>query len=100
MTLRIPSNTPNKSAEHWTIDYRETGPALANATMYKANPMLSKFGGLAVGVPGELRGFEEAHRRWGKLNWSRLVQPSVDLAAGWKVSVELGRRMHVSPTLC
>jgi gamma-glutamyltranspeptidase len=99
MTLRIPSNTSNNSAEYWTIDFRETGPVLANTTMYKDSPKLSKFGGLSVGVPGELRGFEEAHRRWGKLNWSRLVQPSVDLAAGWRVGKELGRRIHVSLTL-
>ncbi|KAA1471669.1 gamma-glutamyltranspeptidase [Dentipellis sp. KUC8613] len=93
MTVRVP--TPEGASEVWTIDFRETGPALANATMYVGDPKASLFGGLAVGVPGELRGLEAAHTRWGKLPWSRLVQPSVDLAAGWKVGIELGRRLEL-----
>jgi gamma-glutamyltranspeptidase / glutathione hydrolase / leukotriene-C4 hydrolase len=82
MTVRIPPSSQNLSSEVWTVDFRETAPALANTTMYKHDPTLSMFGGLAVGVPSELRGLEEAHRRWGKLPWSRLVQPSVELASG------------------
>lgn len=96
MTVRVPPATPNASSEVWSIDFREIGPALANATMYVDNPIASVFGGLSIGVPGELRGLEEAHKRWGKLPWARLVQPNVDLAAGWTVGIELGRRINVS----
>lgn len=95
MTVRIPPAAPNTSSTVWTIDYRETAPALANATMYANDPNSSRYGGLSVGVPGELRGLEEAHRRWGTLPWSRLVQPSVKLASGWTVGKELGRRIPV-----
>ena len=37
-------------------------------------------GGLAVAVPGELAGYWAAHQRYGRLPWSRLVQPAVKLA--------------------
>jgi len=96
MTVRLPPSTPGGKSEVWVIDYRETAPALANATMYEKGPIKSKFGGLAVGVPGEVVGLAEAHMRWGKLPWRRLVQPSADLASGWAVGKELGRRIHVS----
>ena len=96
MVVRLPPPAPDGKSEVWTIDFRETAPALANATMYKKHPIKSKFGGLAVAVPGEVRGLAEAHMRWGKLPWRRLVQPSADLASGWAVGKELGLRIHVS----
>jgi gamma-glutamyltranspeptidase / glutathione hydrolase / leukotriene-C4 hydrolase len=95
MTVRIPPSGPNASSEVYMIDFRETAPALANATMYKDDPGASLFGGLSVAVPGELVGLEEAHKRWGRLPWKRLVQPSVDLAKGWKIDKELGKRIPV-----
>ncbi|KAJ1020088.1 hypothetical protein NDA16_004368 [Ustilago loliicola] len=61
--------------------------------MYVGRVPRAQFGGLAVGVPGELRGLEEAHRRFGKLSWQRLVQPSVELARSSRVSKELARRL-------
>ena len=95
MTVRIPPASPNVSSEVWTIDFRETAPALANETMFVDDPRKAMFGGLSVGIPGEVHGLAEAHNRWGSLPWSRLVQPSVDLAAGWHVGKELGIRLPV-----
>ncbi|KAF8502165.1 gamma-glutamyltranspeptidase [Russula emetica] len=95
MVVRLPPSAPNGTSEVWNIDFRETAPALANATMYEKHPMKARFSGLAVAVPGEVRGLAEAHMRWGKLPWLRLVQPSADLAAGWAVSKELGRRINL-----
>ena len=95
MTVRLPPSVPGGESEVWTIDFRETAPALANATMFVEDPIKAVFGGLAIAVPGEVRGLAEAHTRWGKLPWRRLVQPSVDLATGWTVGKELGRRIHV-----
>lgn len=94
MTVRIPPKEPGGFSEVFTLDYRETAPELASKAMYVNDSSAAKYGGLAVGVPGELRGFEEAHRRWGHLSWHRLVQPSVELAAEWTVDVELARRIQ------
>lgn len=96
MTVRLPPNSTHNQSEVWTIDFRETAPALANTTMFKDDPYTSKFGGLSVAVPGEVRGLEEAHRRWGTMSWERLVMPSVELAEGWRVDRELARRIKVS----
>lgn len=44
-------------------------------------------GGLAIGVPGEVKGLEEAWRMFGRLPWAELVQPSIEIARnGFKVS--------------
>ena len=96
MTVRIPPSTANGTSEVFTIDFRETAPALSNKTMYVDDPLASRWGGLAVGVPGELRGLEEAHKRWGTVPWKDLVKPAADLAKGWTVQTELERRIEVS----
>jgi len=85
---------PNDTAH--TIDFRETAPSGANATMFLKNPSSSMWGGLAVGVPGEIRGMAEAHRRWGKLPWRSVFEPSVKLAARFRVTKALAERLQVS----
>ncbi|KAI4456649.1 gamma glutamyl transpeptidase [Holotrichia oblita] len=43
---------------------------------------------LAVGVPGELRGYWSAYQRFGKLPWKDLIQPSIDLCEqGYKITI-------------
>ncbi|KAL1748659.1 gamma-glutamyltranspeptidase [Schizophyllum fasciatum] len=93
MTVRLPPKEEGGESEVWTINYRETAPAAANTTMFEDNPMASRFGGLASAVPGEILGLETAHQMWGKLPWKRLVEPAAELAAGWEVDRELGRRL-------
>ncbi|EIN11894.1 gamma-glutamyltranspeptidase [Punctularia strigosozonata HHB-11173 SS5] len=94
MTIRIPPALADGiSSEVWTIDFRETAPAASNESMYVSDPNLARFGGLSVGVPGELRGLQEAHNRWGKLSWSQVVMPAAELALGWPVSKELALRI-------
>ncbi|KAF8909841.1 gamma-glutamyltranspeptidase [Mucidula mucida] len=93
MTVRIPPAHANASSEVFNIDFREMAPSASYPDMYPPGTDTSRFGGLSVAVPGELRGLEEAHKRWGTLPWKRLVQPAVDLAAGWEVDVELGKRI-------
>ena len=79
-----------------SIDYRETSPSGSHADMYvKPGPAASKIGGLAVGVPGELRGFHEAYtRHGGGVSWERLFAPNIELCEkGWRVPAELDRRL-------
>ncbi|XP_076010250.1 gamma-glutamyltransferase 5a [Genypterus blacodes] len=66
------------------INARETVPKTFNPDLLKkctktwatAMQPVSQW----VGVPGELRGYEEAHRLYGKLPWASLFQPTIQLA--------------------
>ncbi|XP_013793202.1 gamma-glutamyltranspeptidase 1-like, partial [Limulus polyphemus] len=47
--------------------------------------------GLAVAVPGELKAYWLAHQKYGRLNWSDLVEPSVKISRdGFTVGKHLG----------
>ena len=50
MTVRIPPSTANGTSEVFTIDFRETAPALSNKTMYVDDPLASRWGGRADGI--------------------------------------------------
>lgn len=63
-----------------SIDFRETAPAAAFRDMFKNNFLGSIFGGLASGIPGEIKGLHYIHKRYGSLPWSTLLQPAIILA--------------------
>ncbi|KAK0509172.1 hypothetical protein JMJ35_008543 [Cladonia borealis] len=72
------------------IDFREIAPAAAFEDMYNDNVNLSLYGGLASGVPGELRGLEYLHQGYGKLPWAQVMQPAIKLArCGFTVTQDL-----------
>ncbi|KAJ1916811.1 hypothetical protein IWQ60_007987 [Tieghemiomyces parasiticus] len=62
------------------VDFRETAPAAATVDMYQDDITLAQVGGLAVAVPGEIRGFALAHHRYGRLPWADLFRPAIRLA--------------------
>lgn len=78
-----------------TIDYREAAPAAAHENMYKGNLEGAVRGGLSVAVPGELRGLEYLHKKYGLLPWRAVVNPAVHLARnGLNVTEDLVRYMN------
>ncbi|KAE8367894.1 gamma-glutamyltranspeptidase [Aspergillus caelatus] len=84
---------PNGSYEF--IDFRETAPAAAFEDMFKNNTDGSTSGGLASGVPGEVRGLEYLHKKYGFLPWSTVMQPAIQTAReGFPVGHDLVRYMN------
>jgi gamma-glutamyltranspeptidase/glutathione hydrolase len=67
-------------------DGRETAPETATANQFQHADGTPKaffdamVGGLSVGVPGQLRLFEQVHRAHGKLPWKTLFEPTIQLA--------------------
>ncbi len=84
-----------------TINGRETAPAAATPGRFtdaqgKPLPFLKAMpGGKSVGVPGNLRLMEMAHKKWGKLRWAALFQPAIKLAKdGFVVNATLAMRLQ------
>ncbi|KAI4497650.1 hypothetical protein M0802_007190 [Mischocyttarus mexicanus] len=68
------------TASAYVLNARDRAPLLANATMYSGKPEeASSIGPLSIAVPGEVAGYWEAHKRFGKLPWADLFQPSIEL---------------------
>uniref|UniRef100_A0A8C3W8V9 Glutathione hydrolase 5 proenzyme n=1 Tax=Catagonus wagneri TaxID=51154 RepID=A0A8C3W8V9_9CETA len=81
------------------INARETVPASHVAGLLnqckRAQPLGT--GAQWIGVPGELRGYAEAHRRHGRLPWAQLFQPTIELLRGdLRVPHILGQFLHSS----
>ncbi|KAI4941184.1 hypothetical protein J4E91_010975 [Alternaria rosae] len=88
MLVRAPNGT------YEFIDFRETAPAAAFEDMYKNNEDASINGGLASGIPGELRGLQHLHENYGVLPWATVLTPAVKVARnGWRVNEDLVKYM-------
>lgn len=85
-----------QSGELTTLDGRETAPLAATPTYFQdenGEPLDfydAVVGGRSVGTPGTPALLEEAHRRWGKVNWGSLFDDAITLAdEGFTVSPRL-----------
>ena len=80
------------SGETFIVDSRERAPAGASADQFAPDglPMpfaLASTSGLAVGVPGTLRGVDTALRRWGTKRLADTLAPAIELAEhGFRVN--------------
>jgi gamma-glutamyltranspeptidase/glutathione hydrolase len=73
------------------IDFREKAPHQATRNMYlDADGKMTRdslMGWRAVGVPGTVRGFELAQKKFGSKPWAEVLQPAIELASnGFPVS--------------
>ena len=71
--------------EAFALDFREMAPRGATRDMYldpkgEVIRKMSTRGPKAAGVPGEVAGLFELHRRHGKLPWSAVVAPALSAA--------------------
>ncbi len=74
----------------FVIDFRETAPQGIDPAPFEKRPFAREDRGRLVGVPGELRGLFELHRRAGKLRWADLVGRAERVARqGYLVSPHL-----------
>lgn len=85
------------------LDFREKAPAKATRNMYLgADGKVTKdslVGWRASGVPGSVRGFELAHKKFGHKAWAELVEPAVKLATdGFPLSYNLSQSLQNKQT--
>lgn len=79
-----------KTGEISTLTAREKAPIASTPDMFEN--VSSTTGILSVAVPGELKGYQALHERYGKLEWAKLVEPSIKLCeTGYKVNDYLFR---------
>ena len=67
------------TGQTFAIDTRETAPAGAARDMFVGVPNAS-LQGVAVGVPGMVRGTELAVKQYGRLSLAQVLQPAIELA--------------------
>jgi len=68
-----------RSGRTFVIDTREKAPARATPDMFVGVPN-SSLQGVAVGVPGMVRGTADAVRKYGKLDLEEVLRPAIKLA--------------------
>jgi gamma-glutamyltranspeptidase/glutathione hydrolase len=96
------------------IDFLGTAPVLAKYQLYAVNDsngdytirvvnQHNQIGHRSIATPGTLRGFEEAHARYGKLPIKELLEPAIKLAengfsVSYKGALRMARTAHILNT--
>lgn len=83
-----------------SLDFREKAPSKADKDMYldekgEVIPGLSTYGHLACGIPGTVAGIFAEHKKYGKLDFKRLIQPAIDFAEkGYRITAREAKRFN------
>ncbi len=82
----------------YSLDYREMAPLNATEDMFmiegKRSRELALESYLSSGTPGTVHGMYEIHKKFGKLSWEVLIDPSIKLASeGFRVTNELAQAL-------
>lgn len=62
----------------YTMNAKEVAPIAATENMFKTTESYLT-GPLAIGVPGEVKGYWDLYKRFGSIPWKELVQPSIKI---------------------
>ncbi|MBZ5634419.1 MAG: gamma-glutamyltransferase [Acidobacteriia bacterium] len=86
------------------VDFRERAPEKASRNRYldaSGKPTRKSLDGWkSAGVPGTVRGFELAHRKYGSRKWAGLIEPAIALAErGFPVSYALAESLKSARNL-
>ncbi|ESN98953.1 hypothetical protein HELRODRAFT_162425 [Helobdella robusta] len=86
--LAIIYDTPRNGSRKvlTTLVARERAPLKATENMFQNAS--SQIGGLAIAVPGEIKGFYSAWEKFGRLQWSDLFEPTIKLLENGSFKVE------------
>lgn len=68
-----------------TFDFREKAPLASTQNMFldeegNLKPGSNHYSALAIGVPGTVAGLYDAHQKYGKIPWEKLLERAVQLA--------------------
>eukprot|EP01095_Lingulamoeba_sp_RSL-Kostka_P008896 TRINITY_DN3030_c0_g2_i1.p1 TRINITY_DN3030_c0_g2~~TRINITY_DN3030_c0_g2_i1.p1 ORF type:complete len:275 (-),score=103.61 TRINITY_DN3030_c0_g2_i1:47-871(-) len=80
-----------KEDEIIVLDFRERAPEFSTQTMFQDDPRLSTFGGLSIGIPGEIRGLFEMKEKYGDsdITWKEIIEMNIPYAEKTLVSKEM-----------
>lgn len=76
----------NDEKKSFTVNAKETAPLSATDDMFDTREDYYD-GPLAIGVPGEIKGYWELHKKYGQKTWKSLVEPTIKICEeGFKLS--------------
>ena len=79
----------------YLLDFRESAPQGLDADAFERRPLPDAERAQLTGVPGEVRGLWELHRKLGKRTWHEVVRPAVRVArSGYPVGQHLGSMLR------